>query len=194
MVPYNHLTQQDDESTSQYLIRAKVLLKHINHKSKLSKISGKGWNNLALIQGHRDSHIRWRVTKEQESWATTEDVYRCINGITKTEVWIKAYHEPRYDLISKVLTEGIHKVSYKKGKRQYSYDKSHKCSNFRKQYNNSPCNRYQSCSHSHQTPIKMKCYYCDGKHSIDMCEKFKKDKVKYNLNRANSGRSTKKGY
>ena len=58
MVAYSHLTQQDDESTSQYLIRTKVLLKHINHTSKLSHISSKGINNLALVQGLRDSHIR----------------------------------------------------------------------------------------------------------------------------------------
>ena len=37
MVAYGHLTQHDDESTSQYLIRAKVLLEHINHTSKLSQ-------------------------------------------------------------------------------------------------------------------------------------------------------------
>ena len=48
MVAYSNLTQQDDESTSQYLIRAKVLLKCINHTSMLSQISGKGSNNLAL--------------------------------------------------------------------------------------------------------------------------------------------------
>ena len=31
MVAYNNVTQQDNESTSQYLIRAKVLLEHINN-------------------------------------------------------------------------------------------------------------------------------------------------------------------
>ena len=64
MVVYNNITQQDDESTLQYLIRAKELLKHINHTFKLSQISCKGLNNLALIQGLRDNHIRRRVTKE----------------------------------------------------------------------------------------------------------------------------------
>ena len=49
MVVYFQLTQQDDESTSQYLIRTKVLLEHMNHTSKLPLISGKGLNNLALI-------------------------------------------------------------------------------------------------------------------------------------------------
>ena len=51
MVAYSNITQEDDESTSQYLIRAKVLLKHINHTSMLSQISGKGLNNLTPIQG-----------------------------------------------------------------------------------------------------------------------------------------------
>ena len=42
MVAYTNLTQQDSKSTSQYLIRANVLLEHVNHTSKLSQISGKG--------------------------------------------------------------------------------------------------------------------------------------------------------
>ena len=49
MVAYTQLMQQDDESTSQFLIRVKVLLECMNHTSKLSQISGKGLNNLALI-------------------------------------------------------------------------------------------------------------------------------------------------
>ena len=75
MVAYNNITQED-ESTSQYLIRAKVLLKHTNHTSKLSQISGKGLNNLALVQGLRNKHIR-RVAKEQSlgiSWKTSTGV------------------------------------------------------------------------------------------------------------------------
>ena len=49
MLAYMQLTQHDDESTSQYLIRAKVLLECMNHTSKLAQISGKGLKNLALI-------------------------------------------------------------------------------------------------------------------------------------------------
>ena len=45
MGAYMQLTQKDDKSTSQYLITAKVLLKHMNH----TQITGKGLNNLALI-------------------------------------------------------------------------------------------------------------------------------------------------
>ena len=109
-----------------------------------------------------------------------------INRITKTDACSKAYHEPRYNSISEVTTEGMNEVSYNKGKKQYSYDKSQNSSNFRKQYNGSPYNRNQGNSHSYRAPIKVKCYYCDGEHCIDKCEKFKKDKDKYNLRRADT--------
>ena len=94
IVAYTNLTQQDDESTSQYLIRAKVLLEHMDHTSNLSQISSKGLNNLALVQELKDSHIRWRVTKEQETWTTMEDIYRSINRVSKTDVHAEAYHKP----------------------------------------------------------------------------------------------------
>ena len=109
MVACSHLTQQDDESISQYLIRAKVLLACINHTSKLSQISGKGLKNLSLICGLRDSHIRRRVTKEYESWDTIQDIFESIKWITKTDECVWAYHEPMYNSVSKVSTEEIHK-------------------------------------------------------------------------------------
>ena len=144
MVACNNNTQEDDESTSHYLITVKVLLRCINHTSKLSQILGKGLNNLAVVQGLRDNHIRKRVIEEQESWNTMEDIYRSINRIAKNEVRTKAYQEPRYDsMISEVLTEGIYEVSYNKGKR-YSYSKSCNSSAFKKQYNNNLHHRYQS--------------------------------------------------
>ena len=60
-----------------------------------------------------------------------EDIYKSINRITKTDACTKAYPEPRYNSISDVTIEGINEVSYNRGKKQYSYDKSHNSSNFR---------------------------------------------------------------
>ena len=74
----------------QYLIRAKVLLEHIDHTPQLSHMSGKGLNNLALIQGLRDHYVKRRVTKEQESWNMMGDIYRSINQITKNEARTRA--------------------------------------------------------------------------------------------------------
>ena len=107
MVTYTYSMQQDNECTSQYLIRAKVLLEHMKHISKLFQISGKGLNSLALVGGLRDCHIRWRVTKKQESWITMKDVYKSIDKITKTDACTKAYHEPRYSSIYEETTERI---------------------------------------------------------------------------------------
>ena len=75
MVAYTQLPPQDGESTSQYLIRAKVLLLCMNHTSKLLQISDKGLNNLAFVQGLRDCHIRRRIAKEWESWIMMEDYF-----------------------------------------------------------------------------------------------------------------------
>ena len=40
-------------------------------------------------------------------------------------------------------------------------------------------------------PIKVKCYYCEGGHHINKYEKFKKDKDKYNLSRADIAKKYK---
>ena len=89
----------------------------MNHTSKLSQLSGKGLNNLTLIQGLRNCHIRWGVAKEHESWITMKDVYRSINKITKTDAHTKAYHEPRYNSFSEVIAEEVNEVSYNRGKK-----------------------------------------------------------------------------
>ena len=114
MFAYLQIAQQDDEPTVQYPVRADILLEHIHHTSKLSGISGAGLDNLSLIQGLRDHHIRRRVAKEQEFWRTMEDVFKSINMITRTEEQKKAYHELKYYAISQVSTEKIHEVSYGK--------------------------------------------------------------------------------
>ena len=58
----------------------KVLLEHIHCISKLSDILGTGLDNLSLIQGLRDHHIRRRVVKDQEFWMTMEDVFKASTG------------------------------------------------------------------------------------------------------------------
>ena len=142
IVAYNKWTQQDNEWMLQYLIRAIVLLEHINHTSELCQMSSKGLNNLALIQWLRDHHMWWRDTKEQESWNTMEDVYRSINQIIKNEVSTRAYQELQYKSISEVSLECIHKVRYNRRKR-FSYNKPHDSSIYRKQHNNNMQQRYK---------------------------------------------------
>ena len=49
MYAYSHLMQGNEEPTTQYLSRPKVLLEHIHHTTKVSSIPGVGWNNLYLV-------------------------------------------------------------------------------------------------------------------------------------------------
>ena len=49
MFAYLKISQQDNESTAQYLVRARVLLEYIHCMSKLADISGFGMDNLSLV-------------------------------------------------------------------------------------------------------------------------------------------------
>ena len=58
MHAYSKIPQHDNESTAQYLVRARVLLEHIHCMPKLADILGFGKDNLSLVQGLREAHIR----------------------------------------------------------------------------------------------------------------------------------------
>ena len=57
MFTYSKISQQDDESTAWYQLRAKVLLECIHCSSKLSDTSGFGLDNLSLVLGLRELHM-----------------------------------------------------------------------------------------------------------------------------------------
>ena len=85
MFAYSHLSQSDEEPTAQYLIMAKVQLEHIHHTTKLSSISGTGWDNMYLVRGLKALHIWKKVANEQDSWRTMQDVFDTINYMTRME-------------------------------------------------------------------------------------------------------------
>ena len=107
MFAYSHLSLGVEEPTTQYLVRAKVLLECIHHTKMLLSIPGAGWDNLYLIRGLKALHIRRRVAKEQDSWRMMEDVFDTINHITETEERNKAYSEPNFELVSQMSREWV---------------------------------------------------------------------------------------
>ena len=111
MYAHSHLLQGDEEATIQYLSRAKVLLEHIHHTTKLSSIPGEGWDNLYLVTGLKAPHMRRRVASEQDSWRTMEDVFNTIDHIAKTEDKKKIYSEPNFDLVPQVAKEWVQGIS-----------------------------------------------------------------------------------
>ena len=64
MFIYSMISQWDDQSTTRYLVRVKVLLKRIHQTSKVSEISGYGRDNLLFIHGLWEHHIRKWVMKK----------------------------------------------------------------------------------------------------------------------------------
>ena len=54
MSSYMKITQGEEESAAQSLVRAKTYLERINHTSKLSYMKGGALNHLPLVQGIKD--------------------------------------------------------------------------------------------------------------------------------------------
>ena len=114
MYAYSHLSQGDDETTIQYLVRAKFLLEHIHQTTKLEDIAGNNWDNLYLMDGTEGTAYQERAAMEQESWRTMEDVFQTIHCIPKTEEKIKAYSEPNFEPMPWMSTVTMHEVCFGK--------------------------------------------------------------------------------
>ena len=56
---YANLTQGENESITQYLVRAKVLLECIHHNPKMCDIPGISYDKLYLVRGIHSPHV-WR--------------------------------------------------------------------------------------------------------------------------------------
>ena len=111
MYAYSHLSQGVEEPTTQYLSRSKVLLEHSHHTTKLSSISGVGWDNLYLLRGLRALHMRRGVASKQDSWRMMEGVFNTIDCISRTEDRNKIYSESNFETVPQVAKEWVHEVS-----------------------------------------------------------------------------------
>ena len=151
-------------------------------------------NNLSLVQGLREAHIRRWVAKEQESWRTMDDGLKSMNKVTRIEEQTKAYNELMYDAVSHVATERISEVSQGKYHQPRMPSKAYTGSHFRPHNNSQFSSPHGTNSHqisrnqgipqfSH-THTNIKCYYCKGKHHIRDCNKFMQDKAKFKLKTA----------
>ena len=181
MYAYSHLLQGDEEPTIQYLSRAKVLLEHIHHTTKLSSIPGVSWDNLYLVQGLKAPQIRRRVASEQDSWRKMEDVFNTIDHISRTEDRNKIYLKSNFELVPHITKKWVQEVSTGKNPGQNPTHKTYDGPSHRSQYSYSFRDRGSSSSQPHRSHSsyqpnksqrKMKCYYCEGEHHVKDCNKF----------------------
>ena len=101
---YMKMTKGEEESITQYLVRAKTYLERINHISNLSNMKGGGLNQLLLAQGIKDSYIKQREAKEAENWRPMGDAFNSMSKHARAVERTKAYHEPRYNDITTINT------------------------------------------------------------------------------------------
>ena len=154
-------------------------------------------DNLSLVHGLWEHHIRKWVTREQESWQTMEDVFKSIRCVTMMEERSKAYHQHEYESVPPVSVERVHKIrvpnryvksrtSLPSGTYSNTQNNPRNSSTFRNVHK-SPSSQY-SRDHKRQqynyTPTNLKCYYCKGDNCLKNCDKFSRDKSKYKLKSA----------
>ena len=104
--------QGENESTAQYLTRAKVLLEHIHHNSKMCDIPGISYDKLYFVRGLHSPHARQRVASEQETWCPMEDVFQTIGHVTRSKERYRAFFNPNLETMKPVMQ--VNEVSYGK--------------------------------------------------------------------------------
>ena len=117
---YANLMQGENELITQYLTRAKVLLKHIHHNSKMCDIPGISYDKLYLVQGLHSPHVWWRVASEQDTWCSMEEVFQTTEHVTRSEEQNRAFFNPNLETLKPVIQ--VNKVSYGKNIWQYKSD------------------------------------------------------------------------
>ena len=112
MFMYSDLLQVDEEPTTWFLARAKILLECIHHTAQLSSIPGVGWDNLYLVRGLKELCIRRREAREQDFWRMNEDVFDTMSCIATTEERNKIYFEQNFKSVSKELVQEVSAGKY----------------------------------------------------------------------------------
>ena len=160
----------DDETITQYLVRAKVLLECMHYTANLADIAGSSRDNLYLMHGLKAPHSRKRVIMEQESWRTMEDVFHTIHHIIK----IKENSEPNFEPMPWMSIVSMNEVSlgkYAKPKPTVKTYNSNPNSNVQYSSNYREGGKYHSSQfHKDQGkpkyntcgPRKLECYYAKG--------------------------------
>ena len=94
---YAHLVQGESKLITKYLTRAKALLEHIHHSSKICNIPGISYDKLYLVWGLHSPHIWQRVASEQDIWYSMEDIFQTIEHVTRSVEWNRAFLNPNLE-------------------------------------------------------------------------------------------------
>ena len=95
MAKYFAIRQDEDESCTQYLIRARDLLERGHSTSKLELINAEGFHIL-LLKGLQDRWVRDRASKQVDKWTTMDEVFSSITFYADQSNKTKIYAELEY--------------------------------------------------------------------------------------------------
>ena len=193
MAKYFAVRQGEDDSCTQYLIRARDLLERGHSTRKLKLINAESFH-IPLLKGLWDRWVGDRASKQLDKWTTMDEVFSLITFYVNQSNKTKIYNEPEYE---GELTFWVSEVHHRQGLHQYQpKGQSYSCKDrYQKQGHNkylgSPQNQQQVDRQQHDKPHKyddhknnkdvrgLKCYHCEGPHYISQCEEYQKEKSRY---------------
>ena len=154
MAKYFAIRQGEDESCTQYLIRARDLLERGHSASKLELIDAEGFH-IPVLNGLQDRWVRDRASKQVEKWPTMDEVFSSIMFYADQSNKTKIYAEPEYEGESTIQVGEVH---LRQGFHQYQ-PKGHSYTwkdRYQKQGHNkylgSPWNQQQVDRQQHDKP------------------------------------------
>ena len=193
MAKYFAIRQGEDESCTQYLIRVRDLLERGHSTSKLELIDAEGFHIL-LLKGLQDRRVRDRASKQVDKWTTMDDVFSSIMFYADQSNKTKIYAEPEYEGEFTIWVSEVHQRQgfhqYQPKGQSYTWKDGYQKQGHNK-YLGSPWNQQQVDIQQHDKPYRyddcknnkdvggLKWYHYEGPHYISQCEKYQKEKSRY---------------
>ena len=192
MAKYFTIRQEEDENFTQYLIWARDLLERGHSTNKLELIDVEGLH-IPLLKGLWDRWVRDRVSKQVDKWSTMDEVFTSITLYTdqsnKTRIYSKLeYKRESLIWVSKV-TQGQGFPYYQQKGQSYTWKDGYQRQNSSKQ----PCfltgqqqvdkqQQGKTTPYDHKNSKEigyLRFYHCEGPHYISQCEKYQKERNRY---------------
>ena len=193
MAKYFAIRQGEEESCAQYLTRARDLLERGHSTSKWELIDAEGFHIL-LLKGLWDRWVREVASKQVDKWTTMDKVFSSITFYADQSNKTKMYTKPEYEGESTIqVSEVHHRQGFHQGHQKgqsYTWKGRYQKQDHNKNLGSAQ-NQQQVGRLQHNKPHKhddcknnkdgagLKCYHCGGPHYISQCEKYQKEKSRY---------------
>ena len=192
MAKYFTIRQEKDENCTQYLIQARDLLERGHSTNKLELTDAEGFHT-PLLKGLQDRWVRDRASKLVDKWSTMDEVFTSIMIYVDQSNKTRIYSKPEYKWesliqVSEVMQRQIfpqyqqkgQSYTWKDGYQRQNDSKHPHFSKSQQQVDKQQQGKTTPYDHKNNEEIgNLNCYHCEGLHYISQCEKYQKERNRY---------------